>query len=212
MTRNRLRFLVDWGDSRAVAMRVVTQIDIERLVWRAAREPQHPLKKVGAILAARLGRSRVIVRAGTVQTSLDVRPGIRVLPVLRAAHLEEIDAFAPRMLLYFRRNYDMQGIGVPGHVTQVTLLQACRRLVSCEDEILELHEPLWIEYFLAWCVLAFVWKTVGLLRRRRRVVVFFAIENNSAVGVLSRGRRWLRPAARVAVPVVRAVVSSMTWR
>lgn len=143
---------------------------------------------------------------------MSLEPGLRVIPQLRAAHLQEIDALAPRRLLYFDLNYDMRGVEIPAHAECVSLHQAIRAVAAQPDGVLELFEPLWVEYLVPWLVLATIWRLTRRGRPRSPKVAFYAIENNEALSVLDRGRSWLTPAARVALGVLRALVPRLTFR
>lgn len=106
-------------------------------------------------------------------------PGVRVFPELRAAHLDEIDHYAPRTTLYFDEKYDLGARHIPEHCIRVTTLSAMRALWASAERVLELPEPLWLRFFPRWVLFAVVWKSRRLIGIRRSEVVFFAIENNT---------------------------------
>ena len=126
----------------------------------------------------------------------DLQSGLRVIPEIRAAHLD-IDTVAPRRLLYYRRNYDLQREAVPGHASQVSLLRACFEIARTRSGALELFEPMWIRHALSWCVLGTVWRFTRFGRPRSARACFFAIENNAPLEIVTGERRWLSGPARL---------------
>jgi GT2 family glycosyltransferase len=189
-TRNRQAFLAQWRPHAGWAQRRLWDVEVARLAARAVREPQGRAGKAAAVLAARFGPRRP---APTGQRAL--QPGIRVIPELRAAHVEEIDAVSPRELWYFTRNYDMAVARLPPHARRRTLPGACLALLRVRSGTLELHEPLWARYLPAWVLLAAVWRFSRFGRPRSRRAAFFAIENLDPAESLAGGdQRRLRPA------------------
>src|SRR6202040_3534566 len=113
--------LAEWAPNTTWLGRRLRDLETARLVVRALREPAGRLTKARDVLAGALAGRRPAPRPQCTQ----VKPGLRVIPQLRAAHLEELDSVAPRRLLYFGPNYDMAGVLPPPHARRVTLLGAC---------------------------------------------------------------------------------------
>jgi glycosyltransferase involved in cell wall biosynthesis len=134
---------------------------------------------------------------------------IRVFPVIRSAHLEEIDRFAPRRTLYFATNYDLDGREIPAHWQNVTALGALRIVLTAQADSLELFEPLWRTFLPIWFALALAQKC----RRgsRPRVVGFFAIEN-STLDALPAPTRVSRLATRVTAAALRVSIRHLVDR
>ncbi|ARC58230.1 GDP-mannose-dependent alpha-(1-2)-phosphatidylinositol mannosyltransferase [Frondihabitans sp. 762G35] len=127
------------------------------------------------------------------RASTDALP-IRLLPELRAIHVEQAEVFAPARILYFACNYDVAMTAVPAGIDRVGFVDAVRILATSKAAFLELPEALWVRFLPRWVLLAGVWKVSGLLRRRRRRAVFYAMEHNdlaTLIGGASGVPAWL---------------------
>ncbi|MFJ4295329.1 glycosyltransferase family 4 protein [Curtobacterium sp. NPDC089689] len=113
---------------------------------------------------------------------------IRVVPELRAAHVERHRAGAPAELLYLDTNYDLAGTGLAEGIRRTTMIGALGRFVSTAATTLEVPEPLWMRFWPKHVLLAVGFKVTGAIRGRRRRVVTYAMENND-LGTLVGGRR-----------------------
>ncbi|ARC58229.1 hypothetical protein AS850_14180 [Frondihabitans sp. 762G35] len=114
---------------------------------------------------------------------------LRVLPELRATHLEQRDHFLPADFFYFEENYDVRGADKPDGVRRVTLVSLLRELWGTPATVLELTEPLWVRFLPKWLVLAFWWKLSGILRHEPHRLVVYAMENNSVARLIGGSRR-----------------------
>lgn len=127
---------------------------------------------------------------------------IRLVPELRAVHVERYYETTPALMLYFTRNYDLHGFDVPAEIRQVTLGQALRIFWMSKATILEMPEPLWVRFLPKGVAIAAGFKLTGLLRGHRRLVATYAMENNS-LACLIGGRH------RVPVVIVRLFALSL---
>lgn len=228
-TRNRQAFLARWRPGAGWAQRRLWDLEVARLAARALREPEGRTSKAAAVLAARLRPRRAAAAPWELGVATAARraddpgaarrddagalqPGIRVIPELRAAHVEEIDAASPRELWYFSRNYDMAVARLPPHARRRTLLGACLALCRVRSGTLELYEPLWARYLPAWVLLAAVWRASRLGRPRSARAAFFAIENLDPVQSLAGDDRRLAGPARAGVRVVGWLVRRLASR
>jgi len=119
---------------------------------------------------------------------------IRVVPELRAVHIERHQLGTPAELLYFSANYDLTGTALRDGIRHVSLGAALRRLGGTAATTLEVCEPLWIREWPRHVALITTFKLAALIRRRRVTVCTYAMENND-IHRLVAGRRRLPRAA-----------------
>ncbi|BDZ48182.1 hypothetical protein GCM10025867_04230 [Frondihabitans sucicola] len=74
---------------------------------------------------------------------------IRLLPELRAVHLERLPVTAPADVLFFQTKYDLGDAPLPAGVRRVTLAGAVRAFWRSPAERLEMPEPLWMRFLPA---------------------------------------------------------------
>ena len=129
---------------------------------------------------------------------------LRVVPELRAVHVDRHRRGTPADLLYFTTKYDLPGTSLLPGIEQVTLVSALRRLATSPATVLEVPEPLWMRFWPRHVALVATFRLAGVLRRRRHEVCTYAMENNT-VDVLVRGRGH---APRVLVSAVALLVGS----
>ncbi|MFB0833901.1 glycosyltransferase [Arthrobacter halodurans] len=137
-------------------------------------------------------RKRRGVSGGTMQ--------IRIIPELRAAHVERNPSLTPARTLYFGRMYDLAG-EPPATFERVRLAPAAWLLLRSDASVLEVPEPLWLRFLPRTAVLVAAWRLGGALaevrggalggtrggRRGGRHVVTYAIENNDPRLLLRTG-------------------------
>jgi len=123
---------------------------------------------------------------------------MRIVPELRAAHMERHRLGTPAELLYLDTNYDLAGTPLAAGVQRFTMVGALRRFLRTGATTLEVPEPYWIRFWPKHVALVLGFTAAGVLRRRRHRVVTYAMENND-LATLVGGRR------RVPGWVVRAV-------
>lgn len=145
------------------------------------------------------------------QHSIDA---IRLVPELRAVHLDRHPRTTPAKNLYFRAKYDLLEER-PDTAERVTTARAVRHLLTTCASTVELPEPLWIRFYPTWIVLAAASRLGGLLHRRhrgpRRTVVH-AMEL-TPFPVLLGGRHHLpRPVVAGARALVSLSVSTLVDR
>ena len=135
---------------------------------------------------------------------------MRVFPSIRSAHMDELDAYAPRPTLYFEKNYDLGGRTIPAHWRRVTRLGAFRAVWTSQVDSLELFEPLWPGQLATWIGLGLTQK----LRRgrNRRTVGFFAIENSTLDVLFPSLRRFANFKRRMTVILLRSAVTRLADR
>jgi glycosyltransferase involved in cell wall biosynthesis len=130
---------------------------------------------------------------------------VRVVPELRAVHVDRHRRGTPADLLYFTPKYDLAGTTLRPGIEQVGLVSALWRLATGGATVLEVPEPLWLRFWPRHVALVTAFRLGGLLLRRRREVCTYAMENN-ALDVLVRGRgrapRFVVPAAATVVGAV----------
>ncbi|MET1033926.1 MAG: glycosyltransferase [Arthrobacter sp.] len=131
------------------------------------------------------GRRRRGVSGGTMQ--------IRIIPELRAAHVERDPSLTPARTLYFGRMYDLAD-EPPATFERVRMASAVRLLLRSDATVLEVPEPLWLRFLPRTAVLVAAWRLGGALaaarggsRGGRRRVVTYAIENNDPRLLLRTG-------------------------
>jgi glycosyltransferase involved in cell wall biosynthesis len=136
--------------------------------------------------------------------------GIRVFPIIRAAHVAEIDRYAPRETLFFSTNYDLDGVDIPAHWRRVTTFGALIAVWRARADTLELFEPVWPGFRLRWILLALAQK----LHRGGgpHIVGFFAIENASRDGLFLGRRKVVRRVRQVGFALLSAAVGRLTDR
>lgn len=147
--------------------------------------------------------------------SNEYAPLIRVIPELRATHVEREKTMCVGTILYFHDKYDLGATEIPPNFLKVSLLSACTHLLRSRARSLELPEPLWLKYFLPTAILGSVWRVRGLLSRRKQSAAAYAIENNSVAAVI-RGNRplpgWvIRGGATVVGAVARGVLDKIAF-
>ena len=130
---------------------------------------------------------------------------LRVVPELRAVHVERHRRGTPAELLYLRAKYDLAGTPLLPGIEKATLASVLRRFASTEATVLEVPEPLWMRFWPRHVALVAGFRLAGLLRRRPHEVCTYAMENN-AVDVLVRGDG---RAPAILVPVVAALVGAV---
>lgn len=137
---------------------------------------------------------------------------IRIVPELRAVHLERHPLTAPARNLYFTEKYDMIGSIVPQSVLRVTTRGALRLLLHAEESILELPEPLWMRFLPKWLILATAWRLGGIVRGRRRFLCFYAMELTPFPTLLTGGRVSWNSGNRLAAAVIGTIIRIFTSR
>ncbi|MGN6409347.1 MAG: hypothetical protein ACTHMH_13430, partial [Curtobacterium sp.] len=113
---------------------------------------------------------------------------MRIVPELRAAHIERHRLGTPAELLYLDTNYDLAGTELAPGIERVTVSGALRRFLTTTATTLEVPEPLWMRFWPKHALLAAGFHAAGLLRRRAHRVVTYAMENND-LATLVGGRR-----------------------
>lgn len=113
---------------------------------------------------------------------------MRIVPELRAAHIERHRLGTPAELLYLGANYDLAGTPVTGGIQRVTIAGALWCFFRTNATTLEVPEPLWMRFWPKHVVLVVGFKAAGALRRRAHRVVTYAMENND-IATLVGGRR-----------------------
>jgi glycosyltransferase involved in cell wall biosynthesis len=113
---------------------------------------------------------------------------MRIVPELRAAHIERHRLGTPAELLYLGTNYDLAGTPVAGGIQRVTVAGALGRFFRTNATTLEVPEPLWMRFWPKHVVLVVGFRAAGVLRRRAHRVVTYARENND-IATLVGGRR-----------------------
>ena len=133
---------------------------------------------------------------------------IRVIPSLRAAHIERDIPRPGSLVLYFDAYRDLPD-QIPPHFQRADLWTTLRAVVASRGKILELPEPLWVRFYPTAVVIAAAWRVSGALRGINRKARFYAIENND-VGHVVFGSR--RPALRrlLARPIAVLIGLSMS--
>lgn len=121
---------------------------------------------------------------------------IRVVPELRAVHLERQRVGVPAEVLYFGAKYDLDD-SLPGAVgdavdgsrfTRVTRFEALRQMITTSATRLEVFEPLWIRLWPTHFALVVAFRLAGLLRRRHREIGTYAMENSSLATLVGGDR------------------------
>lgn len=133
---------------------------------------------------------------------MTTNPSIRVVPELRAVHVERHRLGSPADLLYLGENYDLAGTALAPGIHKVSLAGALRRFASTTATTLEVPEPLWMRFWPKHVLLAAGFKVAGVLRGRPHRVVTYAMENNdieTLIGGRAGAPRWL---VRVAATVI----------
>lgn len=113
---------------------------------------------------------------------------MRIVPELRAAHIERHRLGTPAELLYLDTNYDLAGTPLVAGIRRVTMPGALRRFLRTGATTLEVPEPYWMRFWPKHLGLVLGFKAAGVLRHRRHRVVTYAMENN-ALATLVGGRR-----------------------
>lgn len=113
---------------------------------------------------------------------------MRIVPELRAAHIERHRLGTPAELLFLDTNYDLEGTALADGIHRVTLLGALRRFWTTSATTLEVPEPLWMRFWPKHLAIVLGFTAAGAVRRRRHRIVTYAMENNH-VATLVGGRR-----------------------
>ncbi|WP_274610875.1 glycosyltransferase [Rhodococcus sp. KRD162] len=127
-------------------------------------------------------------------------PILRIVPELRADHVERSRNLTAATTLYFETNSDLPGTRIPDDFRRVSVLGLLKYVTHSRAIILELPEPLWIRFLPKTILAAVVWKASGLVRRSPRTTVVYAIENNEPSNLLFGDRR-----------VAKSFVWPLTW-
>lgn len=112
---------------------------------------------------------------------------LRVVPELRAVHVERHRRGTPAELLYLDAASDAVGTVLAPGIERATLPAVLRRFATTDAVVLEVPEPLWMRFWPRHVALVAGFRLAGALRRRRHEVCSYAMENNS-IDVLVRGR------------------------
>lgn len=134
---------------------------------------------------------------------------VRIVPELRAVHIERHRLGTPAELLYLDTNYDLPGTALTEGIRRVSTPGALRRFLSTPATTLEVPEPLWIRFWPKHALLAGGFKVAGLLRGRRHRVVTYAMENND-LATLVGGRRGAPRRLVAAAAVLVGAVARLT--
>jgi glycosyltransferase involved in cell wall biosynthesis len=102
---------------------------------------------------------------------------IRVIPRLRAAHIERDIPQAESLVLYFDDYADLPE-RIPPRFHRVGLWATLRTVVASRGRVLELPEPLWVRFYPSSVVIALAWRLSGAVHGIDRKACFYAIENN----------------------------------
>ena len=125
------------------------------------------------------------------------RRSIRLVPELRAVHLERYARTTPALMLYFDENYDLAGVPVPPEIRKVRLQSLVSVFWSSKAVVLEMPEPLWVRFLTTGAAIAVLFKMTGAVRGRRRLIGTYAMENNSLSRLIGGRRRVPEPVVRV---------------
>jgi len=132
------------------------------------------------------------------QSRSAVPRSLRVVPELRAVHVERFAGQSDSALIYLDTNFDLGETPRPANIRPRSFLGALVAIVSSRAEVLELPEPLWMRFLPKNIALGLAWKVSGVLARRKRRLVTYAMENNDLATLLGGGRRlprWVVAAA-----------------
>ncbi|MFS0729011.1 glycosyltransferase [Curtobacterium sp. 1P10AnD] len=139
---------------------------------------------------------------------------IRVVPELRAAHIERHRTGTAAELLYLDTNYDLAGTELAEGIRRTTLVGALGRFLSTGASTLEVPEPLWVRFWPKHVLLAVGFRLAGAIRGRRHSVVTYAMENNE-VRTLVGGRHavpaWVVSAIALLVGGVARLTIDRIW-
>lgn len=113
---------------------------------------------------------------------------IRLVPELRAVHIERYYVTTPATMFYFEENYDLAGAAIPAEITKIRMSSLVREFWSTTAVVLEIPEPLWMRFLPKGVMIAIAFKLTGAIRGRRRAIVTYAMENNTMRRLLG-GRR-----------------------
>jgi len=117
---------------------------------------------------------------------------MRIVPELRAVHIERHRLGTPAELLYLDTNYDLAGTALADGIRRVSLVGALRRFATTPATTLEVPEPLWMRFWPKHFALVVGFKSAGALRGRQHRVVTYAMENNTLAALV--GGRHSAPA------------------
>ncbi|MBF4633041.1 glycosyltransferase family 4 protein [Agreia pratensis] len=117
-----------------------------------------------------------------------VADDIRVIPRLRAAHVERDIPRPGSLVLYFDAYGDLPD-QIPPQFQRANLWMTLRAVVSSRGKILELPEPLWVRFYPTAAIIALAWRVSGVFRLINRKARFYAIENNDVGHVVFGSRR-----------------------
>lgn len=116
---------------------------------------------------------------------------IRLIPRLRAVHVERFFETTPATMIYFEDSYDLKGVEIPPGINRMNIPEALAYLARSDAEVLELPEPLWVRFLPVSALCAAAFKLGGLVRLRRRHVVTYCMENSTIPKLI--GRHWTPP-------------------
>lgn len=122
---------------------------------------------------------------------------IRLVPELRAVHLERYERTTPALMLYFDENYDLAGVPVPTEIQKVSLRSLAAVFWSSKAEVLEMPEPLWVRFLPTGAAIAVLFKLTGVVRGRRRLIGTYAMENNTLPRLIGGRRHVPKPIVQV---------------
>jgi glycosyltransferase involved in cell wall biosynthesis len=115
---------------------------------------------------------------------------LRVFPVVRSAHIDDLNAAKARPTFFFEVTYDAEGRVLPADWSRYSLIQLLRQLWKSPPASLELFEPLWFRFLSRWIAVALIFRV--RTRGTASTLGFYAIENSALVDV-TPGPVRLRP-------------------
>lgn len=130
---------------------------------------------------------------------------MRIVPELRAAHIDRHRLGAPAELLYLGTNYDLEGTPLADGIQRVSMATALWRLLRTEVTTLEVPEPYWMRFWPKHLALVLVFRAAATIRRRRHRVVTYAMENNDFATLVGGRRRVPRWAVRAVALLIGGV-------
>ncbi|GGK99281.1 hypothetical protein JOE58_002860 [Curtobacterium luteum] len=134
---------------------------------------------------------------------------LRIVPELRAVHVERHRTGTPAELLYLDVNYDLAGTPLAEGIRRTTVGRALARFLHTTATTLEVPEPLWMRFWPKHAVLAAGFALAGVVRGRRHRVVTYAMENND-LRTLVGGRGRVPALLVTAVGLLVGVVARLT--
>jgi glycosyltransferase involved in cell wall biosynthesis len=137
---------------------------------------------------------------------------LRILPELRAIHVERSSKMYPCTNLYFHSKYDLGDTPLPESFVRVNFRRALWNVVVSDARVLEVPEPLWLRFAPVNLALILAWKVSGLAQKRTRFTVTYSIENNSFATLITGGRFMPRPVISAAARVAGSLISRVVDR